>query len=125
MILFVTFQQRTATFHSVGDIRTPLGVLTLEQIEKGEAQLFCDRLFRAFGHGGIIEANGSLEARIKFSSGKTKFADCLWSPQGRSGVLIEMKKKSYKALLFLWVRLVLKIARLILHKINILHVPGT
>lgn len=71
---------------------------SLEGDEKGEAQLFCDRLFRAFGHGGIIEANGSLEARIKFSSGKTKFADCLWSPKGRSGVLIEMKKKSYKAL---------------------------
>ena len=42
--------------------------------EKGEAQLFCDRFFRAFGHGGIIEANGALEARIKFNSGKTKFA---------------------------------------------------
>ncbi len=62
--------------------------------EKGEAQLFCDRFFRAFGHGGIIEANGTLEARIKFSSGKTKFADCLWSPSDRHGVLIEMKKKS-------------------------------
>lgn len=71
---------------------------SLKGDEKGEAQLFCDRLFRAFGQGGIIEANGSLEARIKFSSGRTKFADCLWSPKGRSGVLIEMKKKSYKAL---------------------------
>ncbi len=62
--------------------------------EKGEAQLFCDRLFRAFGHGGIIEANGTLEARIKFSSGGTKFADCLWSPLDRPGVLIEMKRRS-------------------------------
>lgn len=62
--------------------------------EKGEAQLFCDRLFRAFGHGGIIEANGALEARIKFDSGRTKFADCLWSPRGRDGVLIEMKKRA-------------------------------
>lgn len=62
--------------------------------EKGEAQLFCDRLFRAFGHGGIIEANGTLEARIKFSEGGTKFADCLWAPNGRPGVLIEMKKRS-------------------------------
>lgn len=61
--------------------------------EKGEAQLFCDRFFRAFGHGGLIEANGTLEARIKFQSGKTKFADCLWSPPDRPGVLIEMKKK--------------------------------
>ncbi len=62
--------------------------------EKGEAQLFCDRLFRAFGHGGIIEANGTLEARIKFLGGSTKFADCLWSPPERPGVLIEMKKQS-------------------------------
>lgn len=67
--------------------------------EKGEAQLFCDRLFRAFGHGGIIEANGQLEARIKFSeSGRTKFADCLWSPTDRDGVLIEMKKRGEKNL---------------------------
>lgn len=73
-------------------------VSTLNGDEKGEAQLFCDRLFRAFGHGGIVEANGSLEARIKFSSGRTKFADCLWSPKGRSGVLIEMKKKGFKNL---------------------------
>jgi len=67
--------------------------------EKGEAQLFCDRLFRAFGHGGIIEANGALEARIKFNAtGRTKFADCLWSPPGQNGVLIEMKKKSVRNL---------------------------
>ena len=67
--------------------------------EKGEAQLFCDRFFRAFGHGGVIEANGTLEARIKFSdSGRTKFADCLWSPPDHDGVLIEMKKRSEKNL---------------------------
>lgn len=67
--------------------------------EKGEAQLFCDRFFRAFGYGGIIEANGALEARIKFSSsGRTKFADCLWSPPNTDGVLIEMKKKAEKNL---------------------------
>ncbi len=67
--------------------------------EKGEAQLFCDRFFRAFGYGGIIEANGALEARIKFStSGHTKFADCLWSPPENDGVLIEMKKKAEKNL---------------------------
>ena len=67
--------------------------------EKGEAQLFTDRLFRAFGHGGIIEANGILEARIKFhDTGRTKFADCLWSPSDSPGVLIEMKKKSVRNL---------------------------
>lgn len=74
-------------------------VSVLKGDEKGEAQLFCDRLFRAFGHGGIIEANGTLEARIKFDVTKrTKFADCLWCPKGRSGVLIEMKKRSVKNL---------------------------
>lgn len=72
---------------------------SLKGDEKGEAQLFCDHLFRAFGHGGIIEANGLLEARIKFSDiGKTKFADCVWSPKGRKGVLIEMKKRGEKHL---------------------------
>lgn len=70
-------------------------VKSLKGDEKGEAHLFCDRFFRAFGHGGITEANGALEARIKFSeSGRTKFADCLWSPKGRDGILIEIKKFS-------------------------------
>ena len=74
-------------------------VRRLKGDEKGEAQLFCDRLFRAFGHGGIIEANGELETRIKFSeTGRTKFADCLWSPNGKEGVLIEMKKRGEKNL---------------------------
>ncbi len=74
-------------------------VKKLKGDEKGEAQLFCDRLFRAFGHGGIIEANGVLEARIKFNTtGRTKFADCLWSPPGADGVLIEMKKMAEKNL---------------------------
>jgi hypothetical protein len=67
--------------------------------EKSEAQLFIDRLFRAFGHGGIVEASGQLEARIKFrDGGRTKFADCLWSPNDSPGVLIEMKKKSFRNL---------------------------
>jgi hypothetical protein len=74
-------------------------VKLLKGDEKGEAQLFCDRFFRAFGQGGIVEANGTLEARIKFSSsGRTKFADCLWSPPGRDGVLIEMKPRAEKNL---------------------------
>lgn len=66
--------------------------------EKGEAQLFCDRLFKAFGHEGVIEATGRLEARIRFDTGRTKFADCLWCPAGRDGVLIEMKKRGTKNL---------------------------
>ena len=33
--------------------------------EKGEAQVFCDRLFQAFGHEGYKEAGAELEFRIK------------------------------------------------------------
>jgi hypothetical protein len=33
--------------------------------EKGEAQVFCDRLFQAFGHGGYNEAGATLEFRGK------------------------------------------------------------
>ncbi len=36
---------------------------TLEGDEKGEAQVFCDRLFQAFGHGGYKEAGATLECR--------------------------------------------------------------
>ncbi len=56
--------------------------------EKGEAQVFCDRLFRAFGHAGYREAGATLEARLakKGSKGK-KYVDLLWKPR----VLIEMK----------------------------------
>src|SRR5688572_28978030 len=57
--------------------------------EKGEAQVFCDRLFRAFGHEGYAEAGATLEFRIKKQSGKgVNFADLIWKPR----VLIEMKK---------------------------------
>ncbi len=85
------------------DLKTSLSAFVafasqLKGDEKGEAQLFIDRFFKAFGHNGIIEAEGSLEARIKFGSGKTKFADCLWAPVGRDGLLIEMKKRGFKNL---------------------------
>jgi hypothetical protein len=33
-------------------------VRTLKGDEKGEAQVFCDRLFQAFGHAGYKEAGG-------------------------------------------------------------------
>ena len=65
--------------------------------EKGQAQIFCDRLFRAFGQKGIYEADGGLEVRVKVQeddSSSTKYIDCLWSPVNRDGVLIEMKKKN-------------------------------
>jgi type II restriction/modification system DNA methylase subunit YeeA len=59
--------------------------------EKGEAQIFCDRLMQAFGHSGILQAGGSLEYRIH--QGKsTRFADLLWRPR----LLLEMKKRGEK-----------------------------
>lgn len=57
--------------------------------EKGEAQVFCDRLFRAFGHEGVREAGATLEMRLKKNDSKgTAFADLMWKPR----CLIEMKK---------------------------------
>lgn len=63
-------------------------VATLDGDEKGEAQVFCDRLFQAFGHDGYKEAGATLEFRVK-SKKNTRFADLLWEDR----VLIEMKKK--------------------------------
>ncbi|MGD1909221.1 MAG: type IIL restriction-modification enzyme MmeI, partial [Leptolyngbyaceae cyanobacterium] len=59
--------------------------------EKGEAQVFLDRFFRAFDHEGAIEAGATYEKRIRKASkkGKTGFADLVWKPR----VLIEMKKR--------------------------------
>lgn len=66
---------------------------TLEGDEKGEAQVFCDRLFRAFGHAGYKEAGATLEFRLKKASGRgTSFADLVWKPR----LLIEMKKGGEK-----------------------------
>ncbi|GAA5014848.1 DNA methyltransferase [Streptomyces siamensis] len=57
--------------------------------EKGEAQVFLDRLFQAFGHEGVREAGATLEMRIKKIDQKgTAFADLMWKPR----CLIEMKK---------------------------------
>src|SRR5437870_3523708 len=61
--------------------------------EKGEAHLFCERLFQAFGHEGIKEAGGTLEYRVYRGKGKgTSFADLLWRPR----LLLEMKKRGEK-----------------------------
>lgn len=66
---------------------------TLDGDEKGEAQVFCDRLFQAFGHDGYKEAGATLEFRIKKKATKgTSFADLIWKPR----VLIEMKKRGEK-----------------------------
>jgi len=64
---------------------------SLKGDEKGEAQVFCDRLFQGFGHKGYKEAGATLEYRIK--KGKsTNFADLIWKPR----LLLEMKKSGEK-----------------------------
>jgi hypothetical protein len=62
--------------------------------EKGEAQVFCDRLFQAFGHAGYKEAGATLEWRVKKNEDKkrTGFADLVWKPR----LLLEMKKRGEK-----------------------------
>jgi SAM-dependent methyltransferase len=67
-------------------------VRTLKGDEKGEAQVFCDRLFQAFGHAGYKEAGAELEFRVKAKGKTTKFADLLWRPR----LLLEMKKRGEK-----------------------------
>lgn len=68
-------------------------VQLLKGDEKGEAQVFCDRLFQAFGHKGYKEAGAELEFRIKKqSTGGTSFADLVWKPR----LLLEMKKRGEK-----------------------------
>ncbi|MBN1346047.1 MAG: class I SAM-dependent DNA methyltransferase [Phycisphaerae bacterium] len=62
---------------------------TLDGDEKGEAQVFLDRLFRAFSRRGYKEAGATLEMRVKNDRGGTAFADLVWKPR----VLIEMKKR--------------------------------
>lgn len=58
--------------------------------EKGEAQIYLDRLFQGFGHAGLREAGANCEARVKKNDrGGTAFADLVWAPI----VLIEMKRR--------------------------------
>ncbi len=79
--------------------------------EKGEAQIFLDRMFQAFGQRGLLEVGGHPEFRIRKSKedgGGTAFADYVWKPI----VLIEMKKggedlnKHYRQAFDYWIRLV-------------------
>src|SRR6476646_2251942 len=65
---------------------------TLSGDEKGEAQVFCDRLFQAFGHEGYKEAGAILEERVKRKGRGTGFADLLWRPR----LLLEMKSRGEK-----------------------------
>lgn len=81
----------------------------LDGDEKGEAQIFCDRLFQAFGHEGVKEAGATLEYRLKKNDdGGTSFADLMFKPR----CLIEMKKagadlaKHFRQAFDYWVRAV-------------------
>ena len=78
--------------------------------EKGESQLFLERLFQAFGHAGLKEAGATLEMRVTKSAeagGGTAFADLVWTPV----VLVEMKKrgadlqKHYRQAFDYWTRI--------------------
>ncbi len=78
--------------------------------EKGEAQIFLDRLLQAFAQKGVLET-GKAEFRIrkpKEDGGGTSFADFVWKPL----VLIEMKKRGadlrrhYRQAFDYWTRLV-------------------
>jgi hypothetical protein len=60
--------------------------------EKGQAQIFPDRLFQAFGHAGCLNVGRTTEFRVRKSDedgGGTAFADYVWKPV----VLVEMKKR--------------------------------
>jgi len=79
--------------------------------EKGQAQIFLDRLFQAFGQSGCLDVGGATEFRIRKADedgGGTAFADLVWKPV----VLIEMKKrgenlqKHYRQAFDYWTRLV-------------------
>ncbi|MGB7444990.1 MAG: type IIL restriction-modification enzyme MmeI [Coleofasciculaceae cyanobacterium] len=62
---------------------------SLKGYEKGEAQVFCDRLFQGFGHRGYHEAGAKLEYRLKSKGKHTKFPDLVWRPR----LLLEMKSR--------------------------------
>ena len=79
--------------------------------EKGEAQVFLDRLLQAFGQKGTLDVGGTPEMRVRKSAedgGGTSFADYVWKPV----VLVEMKKrgvdlrKHFRQAFDYWVRLV-------------------
>ena len=51
--------------------------------EKGQAQIFLDRLFQSFGQAGSLDVGGSAEFRIRNADengGGTAFADYVWKP---------------------------------------------
>jgi len=67
-------------------------VATLKGDETGEAQVFCDRLFRAFGHQGYKETGALLEERVKLANGLPELADLRWGNR----VVLAMKKRGVR-----------------------------
>ncbi len=58
--------------------------------EKGEGQIFFDRLLKAFGNTGVIGAGAVCEPPVKKQKGKgVIFPDLVWKPR----VIIELKKR--------------------------------
>ena len=57
--------------------------------EKGEGQIFFERLLQAFGNPGIKEVGAVCEEFIKKKKGRKGFADFTWEPK----VIIELKKR--------------------------------
>ena len=79
--------------------------------EKGQAQIFLDRLFQAFGQAGSLDVGGTAEFRVRKADedgGGVSFADFVWKPV----VLVEMKKRGedlqrhYRQAYDYWTRLV-------------------
>jgi SAM-dependent methyltransferase len=76
--------------------------------EKGQAQVFLDRLFIGLGHKGCLDVGGELEFRVVDRTNPVSFADYVWKPF----VLIEMKKRGtdlarhYRQAFDYWVNLV-------------------
>jgi hypothetical protein len=49
--------------------------------EKGQAQIFLDRLFQAFGQPGVLDVGGQIEFRLRKAAedgGGTAFGDYVW-----------------------------------------------
>ena len=85
--------------NNASDLQTRLGdfitfARQLKGDEKGEAPIYLNALFRAFGHEGTQQAGATHEHRIAKGSGAKgkNFADLLW-PQR---VLFEMKSRGVK-----------------------------
>lgn len=77
--------------------------------EKGEAQVFCDRLFKAMGLLGVAEAGAHLEWRVPKNDDKgVTFADLVYKPH----CVVEMKRagtslqKHFRQLFSYWQRIV-------------------